>query len=176
MGLESIYQGALMEHNAYPTCKYQMDEATHVHEGVNPSCGDDIVLSLQVRDGVIQEAAFQGHGCAISQASADIMAELITDKSVGEAEAMAEAFLAMIRGEQLTDEQRDALGEAAELEGISRMPARVKCAQLGWRTLKQIIDDDAAGAKGSSSNFEQLDGEDPAQAAAEAAAARSAGL
>jgi hypothetical protein len=56
------------------------------------------------------------------------------------------------------------------------MPARVKCAQLGWRTLKQIIDDDAAGAKGSSSNFEQLDGEDPAQAAAEAAAARSAGL
>lgn len=175
MGLESIYQGALMEHNSYPTCKYPLDEATHVHEGVNPSCGDDIVLSLIVEDGVIVEAAFQGSGCAISQASADIMAELVTDKTVEEAEALANTFLAMIRGEELTEEQKASLGEAAELQGISRMPARVKCAQLGWRTLKQIIDDEEGDGTGKV-DFEALDGEDPAKAAAEAAAVRAQGV
>ena len=139
MGLESIYQGALMEHNAYPTCKYPLEEATHSHEGVNPSCGDDITVSMIIEDGVIQEAAFDGHGCAISQASADIMAELITDKTVEEARDLSANFLDMIRGEKLTDEQMEALGDATELESISRMPARVKCAQLAWRTLDEIL-------------------------------------
>ena len=139
MGLESIYQGALLEHNTYPTCKYQIDEPTHSHEGINSSCGDDIVLSLVVEDGIIEEAAFTGSGCAISQSSADIMAELITGLSVGDAKELAETFLAMIRGEELTPEQIESLGEAYQLEGISRMPARVKCAQLAWRTLKEMV-------------------------------------
>lgn len=139
MGLESIYQGALMEHNAYPSCKYTLEDATHSHEGVNPSCGDDITVSMIIKDGVIEEAAFDGHGCAISQASADIMSELITDKTVEEAHELAANFLAMIRGEELTDEQIEQLGDAAELESISRMPARVKCAQLAWRTLDEIL-------------------------------------
>ena len=142
MALDSIYQGALLEHNSYPSCKYELEDATHSHEGVNPSCGDDIVLSLVLsQDQVIEEAAFTGSGCAISQASADIMAELITDKPLAEALELAETFMAMIRGEELTDQQKEALGEAAELEGISRMPARVKCAQLAWRTLKEIAND-----------------------------------
>lgn len=139
MGLESIYQGALMEHNAYPSCKYPLEDATHSHEGVNPSCGDDITVSMIIEDGVIVEAAFDGHGCAISQASADIMAELITDKTVEEARDLSANFLAMIRGEELSDEAKEALGDAAELENIARMPARVKCAQLAWRTLDEII-------------------------------------
>ena len=139
MGLESIYQGALLEHNTYPTCKYEIDEPTHTHEGINPSCGDDIVLSLVVEEGVIEEAAFTGSGCAISQSSADIMAELITGLTVEEAKALAGAFLAMIRGEELSSGQIESLGEAYQLEGISRMPARVKCAQLAWRTLNEMV-------------------------------------
>ncbi len=139
MGLESIYQGALLEHNTYPSCKYEIEEPTHTHQGVNPSCGDDIVLSLVVENGVIEEAAFTGSGCAISQSSADIMAELITGMRVQQAKQLAESFLAMIRGEELTQEQIDALGEAYQLEGISRMPARVKCAQLAWRTLQETV-------------------------------------
>ena len=138
----NIYTAALMEHNAHPDYKYDLENATDEHEGVNPSCGDDIVLSLVLsQDQVIEEAAFTGSGCAISQASADIMAELITDKPLAEALELAETFMAMIRGEELTDQQKEALGEAAELEGISRMPARVKCAQLAWRTLKEIAND-----------------------------------
>ena len=134
-----IYTAALMEHNAHPDFKYEMDAPTDTHEGVNPSCGDELTLQLRVEDGTIAEAAFTGHGCAISQASADIMADLITDKSVEEARRLADLFLAMIRGEELSEQDLDDLGEAAELQDISHMPARVKCAELAWRTLSSMI-------------------------------------
>lgn len=140
MGLNDIYTTALMEHNAHPDYKYEMDGATCSHEGVNPSCGDDITLSLKLDGDVIEEAAFTGHGCAVSQASADIMADLITDETVDEAHRLCNLFLAMIRGEANGDELDD-LGEAAQLKGIALMPARVKCAELGWRTCMKMLDD-----------------------------------
>ena len=141
MANEGIYNAALMEHNAHPDYKYEMENPTHTHEGVNPSCGDDIILSLRVVDGVVEEAAFTGSGCAVSQASADIMADLITDEPVEEAKRLCELFLAMIRGEASDDELED-LGEAAQLKSISLMPARVKCAELGWRTCLTIIEEE----------------------------------
>ena len=90
---------------------------------------------------MIEEASFTGHGCAISQASADIMAELITGETVDEARRLSALFLAMIRGEELTEEDFEDLDEAAQLRDISHMPARVKCAELAWRTLDGILDD-----------------------------------
>lgn len=135
----NIYTAALMEHNAHPDYKYEMEDATHTHDGINPSCGDELTLSLRVSDGVIQEAAFTGHGCAVSQASADMMADLITDETVEEARRLTGVFLGMIQGETLSDEDREDLDEAAELESISRMPARVKCAELAWRTLEDVL-------------------------------------
>ena len=140
MAETGIYTAALMEHNAHPDYKYEMDAPTHTHEGVNPSCGDDIVLSLRVVDGIVEEAAFTGSGCAVSQASADIMADLITDAPVDEVKHLCELFLRMIRGEA-DDDELDNLGEAAQLKGISLMPARVKCAELGWRTALTIIEE-----------------------------------
>ena len=138
----NVYTAALMEHNAHPDYKYDMDDPTHVHQGINPSCGDDITLSLRVEDGIIDEAAFQGSGCAVSQASADIMADIITDKTPEEALELGKLFLAMIRGEVTSEEELAPLGEAAQLQGISRMPARVKCAELGWRTAMAMLADD----------------------------------
>lgn len=138
MAQGSIYTAALMEHNAHPDYKYEMDAPTHTHEGVNPSCGDEITLALRVVDGIVEEAAFTGSGCAVSQASADIMADLITDEPVEEAKRLCNLFLKMIRGEA-TDEELEDLGEAAELKSIALMPARVKCAELGWRTLDAVL-------------------------------------
>jgi nitrogen fixation NifU-like protein len=128
-----------MEHNAHPDYKYEMDDPTHVHQGVNPSCGDDITVSLHVEDGVIDEVAFLGSGCAVSQASADIMAELITGESVDEAKRLGELFIRMIQGEELDEDEQEDLDEAFELQNISRMPARVKCAELAWRTLDGML-------------------------------------
>lgn len=136
----SIYTAALMEHNSHPDYKYDLENATDSHEGVNPSCGDELTLKLRIKDGVIEEAAFTGHGCAVSQASADMMADLVTGETVEEARRLVGLFLKMVKGEQLTDEEREDLDEAAELESISRMPARVKCAELAWRTLAEMID------------------------------------
>ena len=137
----SFYNEILTEHNIHPEFKHDIPDADIALAGVNPSCGDNIVLKLKTDGDVITDGGIVGDGCAISQASADIMAELITDKPLAEALELAETFMAMIRGEELTDQQKEALGEAAELEGISRMPARVKCAQLAWRTLKEIAND-----------------------------------
>lgn len=135
----SIYTAALMEHNAHPDYKYDMDAPTVSLDGVNPSCGDELVLALRVEDGVIEEAAFTGHGCAVSQASADMMADLVTGETVEEARRLTSLFLSMVKGEELSSAELEDLDEAAELESISRMPARVKCAELAWRTLDGIL-------------------------------------
>lgn len=137
----SVYTAALMEHNAHPDYKYDMANATFEHEGINPSCGDEMVLKLRIADGVIEEAAFTGHGCAVSQASADIMADLITGETVEEAKRLSGLFVGMIQGKELSSADREDLDEAAELESISRMPARVKCAELAWRTLDGVLEE-----------------------------------
>ena len=126
--MANIYTAALMEHNAHPDYKYDMEGATDEHEGVNPSCGDEMVLKLRIED-----------GGAVSQASADMMADLVTGETVEEARRLCGLFMKMVKGETLTDEEKEDLDEAAQLESISHMPARVKCAELGWRTLSEII-------------------------------------
>ena len=118
-----------------------MEGCTCSHEGVNPSCGDELTLQLRIEDGVIEEASFVGSGCAVSQASADMMADLITGETVEEAKRLVCLFLGMIKGETLSEEDKENLDEAAELESISRMPARVKCAELAWRTLEKLLAD-----------------------------------
>lgn len=137
----NIYTAALMQHNSHPDYKYEMEGCTCSHEGVNPSCGDELTLQLRIEDGVIEEASFVGSGCAVSQASADMMADLITGETVEEAKRLVGLFLGMIKGEALSEEDKEELDEAAELESISRMPARVKCAELAWRTLEKLLAD-----------------------------------
>ncbi len=137
----NVYTAALMEHNAHPDYKYEMNDFTHEHEGINPSCGDEMVLRLRLsEDGsTIEEAAFTGSGCAVSQASADIMAELFTGETVEEAKRLSGLFIRMIQGEELDADEQEDLDEAYELESISRMPARVKCAELAWRTFDGMM-------------------------------------
>ena len=137
----SIYSAALMDHNAHPDYKYEMEDATVSHDGINASCGDEMTLYLKINDAddVIEEASFTGHGCAISQASADMMAGLLEGETIEEAKRLSGLFIGMIQGNELSEEDREDLDEAAELQSISRMPARVKCAELAWRTLNGIL-------------------------------------
>ena len=116
-----------------------MDNPTFCLEGVNPSCGDQITLELKIDDkGVIVDASYTGSGCAISQASVDMMADVLIGKTKEEALKLADIFDRMIKG-SITDEELEQLDEAAALQDISHMPARVKCAMLGWRTMKEMI-------------------------------------
>ena len=140
MNLNELYTQIITENSRSKENRHPVEGATHSLEGVNPSCGDELTLQLRVENNVIEEASFTGHGCAISQASADIMADLITGETVEEARRLAGLFLAMIRGEQLSEEDLEDLDEAAQLQDISHMPARVKCAELAWRTLDGMLE------------------------------------
>lgn len=138
MPSNTFYNEILTDHNLHPGHKHDLPDANLVLEGVNPSCGDDIWMKLKVEDGRITDGAFVGDGCAISQASADMMLDLIIGKSKEEAMKLAEIFLRMIKGE-VTDEEMDQLEEASVLKDISHMPARVKCAVLGWHTMEEML-------------------------------------
>ena len=135
----TFYNEILTDHNLHPLHKEKLPDANLVLEGVNPSCGDDIILQLKVEDGQVVDGAFEGSGCAISQASADIMLDMIIGRSVDEAKDLAETFLKMIKGEA-TDADIEKLEEAGALQDISHMPARVKCAVLGWHTMEKLLD------------------------------------
>ena len=135
----SFYNEILTDHNLHPMLKHALPDSNMQLEGVNPSCGDDIILNLKVEDGKIVDGSFTGDGCAISQASADIMLDLIIGREVEEAERLKESFLHMIKGEA-TDEEMELLEEAGALADISHMPARVKCAVLGWHTLENMLE------------------------------------
>ena len=134
----SFYNEILTEHNIHPEFKHDLPDADIVLEGVNPSCGDDIWLKLKTDGDTIVDGAFVGDGCAISQASADIMLGMIIGRKKEEAVRLADTFMRMIKGEA-TEEEIDSLEEASALRDISHMPARVKCAVLGWRTLKEAV-------------------------------------
>ena len=134
----TFYNEILTDHNLHPGHKHDLPDADLVLEGVNPSCGDDIFLKLKVKDGKITDGAFVGDGCAISQASTDMMLDLIIGKSTEEALNLSEIFLRMIKG-QITPEEKDQLEEAGILEDISHMPSRVKCAVLGWHTMEKVL-------------------------------------
>ena len=135
---DTFYNEVLTEHNIRPYHKHGMEGANFSLEGVNPSCGDDIILSLKIEDGIIKDGAYEGDGCAISQASADIMLDLIIGQPVDEAKRLCDIFMRMIKNEA-SEEEIEELDEAAALRDIAHMPARVKCAVLGWHTMEEIV-------------------------------------
>ena len=138
METNRFYNEILTEHNLHPEFKHDLPDADIVLEGVNPSCGDDIWLKLRTDGDTIVDGAFIGDGCAISQASADIMLGMIVGQKKEKALEMGRTFLRMIHGEA-SEEEIESLEEASALKDIAHMPARVKCAVLGWRTLKEAI-------------------------------------
>ena len=139
MERNTFYNEILIDHNLHPLHKETLTGASHVREGVNPSCGDDLVIQLKVENNRIAGASFNGNGCAISQASADIMIDMIIGKSREEALHLADLFIRMIKRE-CSEKEIEELQEAGILRDISHMPARVKCAVLAWHTLEEVLD------------------------------------
>ena len=134
----NFYNEILTEHNVHPEFKHDLPDADIVLEGVNPSCGDDIWLKLRTDGDTIVDGAFIGDGCAISQASADIMLGMVIGRKKDEALQLGQTFMRMIQGEA-SEEEIESLEEASALRDIAHRPARVTCAVLGWRTLKEAI-------------------------------------
>ena len=140
--LGDLYTEVIGEHSRSPENKGELAAATVRERGHNPSCGDEITLELQIEGGIIKDAAFTGVGCAISQASTDIMIDLMRGKTVEEAQRLAQLFTSMIKREVTDDAALEELDEAIALKNISNMPARVKCAGLAWHTLEDVLKKD----------------------------------
>lgn len=137
----AFYNEILIDHNMHPAHKHELPDADMEMRGYNPTCGDDIMLRLKVSEGVVVDGAFTGSGCAISQASADMMLDLVIGKPKEEALRLSDIFLRMIKSDA-SDEEIEELEEAGVLQDVSHMPARVKCAVLGWHTLEQLLEDE----------------------------------
>ncbi|MGP1459794.1 MAG: Fe-S cluster assembly sulfur transfer protein SufU [Treponema sp.] len=138
METKELYREILNEHNLNPAHKKDADGATLSLNGVNPSCGDNITLNFKIDNGIITDGWFTGTGCAVSQASADMMLDLVIGKKQDEALRLGDIFMDMIKGTAAPAALAE-LDEAAALQDISKMPARVKCAVLGWRTMKEMF-------------------------------------
>ncbi|HAS74500.1 MAG TPA: SUF system NifU family Fe-S cluster assembly protein [Clostridiales bacterium UBA8960] len=140
MSIDKMYTELIMTHNRSGHNKHVLESANYIERGHNPNCGDDLALSLRIKDGLIDDAAFTGSGCAISQASMSIMIDLVKGKSLDETKQLAEDFLDMVRGVKLDASRIEHLEDAQIFESLSKMPARVKCGTLGWHCLSVILD------------------------------------
>jgi len=139
--LAQMYQAAILEHARRTRHRGVLDPADARQEGINPSCGDELLLTLRLSDDAITAVRYDGKGCAISQASASLMAEAIEGRGRDEVVALIAHVKAMIHGQGVHPD----LGEVAVLEGVRRLPARVKCAALAWTTLEAALKTHPAG-------------------------------
>lgn len=139
MELNELYTEVITEYSRSKKHHYNLENHDVSMRGVNTSCGDDIEVQLIIHDDIIEKIAFSGSGCAISQASAEIMADLVEGKTKEEAKRKIDIFLGMIKKTVTDEKELDILEDAIAFRNISNMPARVKCAVLAWRTLEQIL-------------------------------------
>lgn len=141
--LRELYQDVILDHSKHPRHFGVLDDATHMGEGHNPLCGDKVKIYLHVdANEKISGISFEGKGCAISQASASLMTEMLEGRTIAEAEALMGGFLHLVKGEDVAGElgpdDREMLDVMA---GVSAFPMRVKCATLAWHTMKSALED-----------------------------------
>lgn len=137
-----LYQQVILDHNRKPRNFHAIENASHSCHGINPLCGDDIVVYLNVDEeaGRIDEVSFQGSGCAISKASTSMMTTFLKGKSVDDARQIKEEFHKMILGEMDPEKEEHHLGKLILFMGIREFPSRTKCASLAWHTLVGALD------------------------------------
>jgi len=147
--LDSMYRDIIIDHYKHPQHRgLPANYDAEVHH-VNPTCGDEVTLRVRIADGSIADLGWVGEGCSISQASTSVMSELVVGRPVGEALALQDKFLHLMQSQgqaAISDADADALDDAVAFEGVSKYPARVKCALLGWMAMKGAVADAAVGA------------------------------
>ena len=134
--LTNLYQQLILDHAKNPRGRVTLEHPTASSHQVNPTCGDEVTLSLDVRDGTIAAVGWEGHGCSISQSSASLLSELVEGVAVEDAQSLLEEFRTAMRSRGEIELDEDRFGDAIALNGVSRYVARVKCAMLPWVALE----------------------------------------
>ncbi len=139
MNLESLYQEIILDHYKHPRGRGLREPfAAEVHH-VNPTCGDELTLRVQLDGDTVTDISYDGQGCSISQASASVLFEQLVGESVSNGLATTDAFLALMQGRGQVVPDEDVLGDAVAFAGVAKYPARVKCALLGWMAWKDAV-------------------------------------
>lgn len=137
--LTQVYNELIMEHSMNSYNKKELKNADYSELGHNPNCGDEIEIQVKMNGNIIEDMAFTGHGCAISQASTSVMIDTLKGKTVEEASQIIKTFIEMIKRETTDEEELAKLEDAIAFKNVSHMPARVKCALLAWHTVEGIL-------------------------------------
>lgn len=136
--LDTLYRQVIMDHYKNPRNKGELDEGSLTIDMNNPTCGDRIHLTLKVEDGIVKDAKFDGEGCSISMSSASMMTQAIKGKDLETAMKMSKIFSDMMQGKEYDEGDLD-LGDIEALQGVSKFPARIKCATLAWKAMEKGI-------------------------------------
>ena len=147
--LNDVYNELIMEHSMNSYNKKKLEKADYCEVGHNPNCGDEITLELKLNGDIIEDMAFSGHGCAISQASTSIMIDVLKGKTIKEAKEIIKTFIDMIKRETKSEEELEKLEEAIAFRNVANMPARVKCALLAWHTIEDMLNEENNQGKNS---------------------------
>ncbi len=147
--LSNVYNELIMEHSMNSYNKKKLENADYCEVGHNPNCGDEITLELKLNGDIIEDMAFSGHGCAISQASTSIMIDVLKGKTIKEAKEIIKTFIDMIKRETKSEEELEKLEEAIAFRNVANMPARVKCALLAWHTIEDMLNEENNQGKNS---------------------------
>ena len=142
--LRELYQDVILDHSRHPRQFGALDDATHKAEGYNPLCGDRVTVTLKLdAQGRVADIKFLGKGCAISQASASMMTEMLLGRTQAEAEVLMQGFLHLVKGEDASGLNEDDRERLEVMGGLSEFPMRVKCATLAWHTYKNAVEEGA---------------------------------
>ena len=139
--LRELYQSVILDHNKSPRNFCEPVGANRSAAGVNPLCGDRIVIYLSIEDGVVLDAGFKGTGCAISRASASLMTQRIKGKGIDEIERLFGGFHEMVTGKPGAGVRDEGLGKLSVFSGVREFPVRVKCATLAWHAMREALYD-----------------------------------
>ncbi len=145
--LDELYNDIIMEHSMNSYNKKKMSNADFSEIGHNPNCGDEITLEMKMNGDVIEDMAFSGYGCAISQASTSVMIDTLRGKNIYEAKEIIRIFIEMIKRETKDESELEKLEDAIAFKNVSNMPARVKCALLAWHTVEDMLNKGEAEGK-----------------------------
>jgi nitrogen fixation protein NifU and related proteins len=136
MQLDSLYQEIILDHYRRPRHKGLRDPFEAQVHHVNPTCGDEVTLRVHLVDGRVEDVSYEGMGCSISQASTSVMTDLVIGRTVEEALGVGDEFLALMQSKGQAEPDDEVLEDAVAFAGVSKYPARIKCALLGWMALK----------------------------------------
>jgi nitrogen fixation NifU-like protein len=149
MQLESMYQEIILDHYRHPHGRGLREPFDAEVHHVNPTCGDEVTVRVAVVDGVVKDVSYDGQGCSISQASTSVMTDLVIGQSVDAALARHDAFLELMQSKGMLEPDEDVLEDGIAFAGVSKYPARVKCALLGWMAWKDATAQAVAAQGGS---------------------------